>query len=877
MQTAKVMQRRDSIPKAAHATGALNTMPSTPNPSRPAGNDITAELRAVMAKTVPTSQTLAKSQPQLATSLPSTSSQRHSAGGRPPPNGNRAGQSSRPVTQEQIIVGHFCRHAIKTLARVMMGDSLAAPLEARLKEHIKSVWAQWVRGMITRPQLLDSVAAFVRGSSPQASRIDVIRDFKAWYEREYELQKKRTNAAPAARRQQEQLQRKTNQMNALNAARNTPSSLHTAVSGNAIAGARMVQPPKHASVVRQGVKQELGMMQSLGHATGGKKIANKSVPSTMPMVAKVELQTSVAGRASAGKSVPSKVGSQNITRPPMAPKAPKTQVMGKMAAIGRGVGAGRGIAVGKSPSMNKEPVERGMPLPKVSTASKGAVGGKSLAGGKGLLSNKMPAAAKPKTSRKDFPKVPSKVSPKSMGKSSQNVGLAKPKSNAMMPPGAPLVSITGQANVGGNNKRPFDGNVGAMPGQAAKKPKANPKGVKNVMYRGEKVVTSIGASTAAKAVKPPPARPESMKNRAMKKPPLAGVPGVGPGVGSKGVGAGVGDGNAVAIKKVRRTDDGLNEISVVHNIVDIEDEEDKLGRDIGTTEVEMEEVLDYGGDMLLTGGRLRTKMQSVTKRFGLSENVSKEAMEMMSLAVRERIAGMLEALKEIAAVRVEANKQEWNTASTGINVYEEMKRRRQSEERSLQIAANMRAKRRKEQQEQEAKKQAGEATNSEKKTKDSGATAEAERKEKLALEKKRKESSSQRDALSGLLRNIDKRRKKPTLAKGLAPLEPLGKKGVALPPIPRRVGATSFGSGANSGSKKGLEPLSKLKGLPPIGKAGRNGNGGRGLGSMGNGVMAEQVKLTLRDCLFLMKCDGNTRKSSLLYKWYARIGDRRTR
>lgn len=63
---------------------------------------------------------------------------------------------------------------------------------------IKTAWEKWVRGTITRQHLLDMVASFVKTSCLEAWHLDVIGDFKVWYERLFELLKQR-NAAEAQR------------------------------------------------------------------------------------------------------------------------------------------------------------------------------------------------------------------------------------------------------------------------------------------------------------------------------------------------------------------------------------------------------------------------------------------------------------------------------------------------------------------------------------------------------------------------------------------------------------------------------------------------------------------------------------------------------
>ncbi|CDF33594.1 unnamed protein product [Chondrus crispus] len=107
--------------------------------------------------------------------------------GQPAPGQGRP--QAAKISQEQVIVGHFCRFAIKTLTEVMEGSPLKQTAEVSLKEHIKKAWAQWVRGHIPRQKLLESVARFVRDSCPQAFGIDLIREFKEWYESEFERQR----------------------------------------------------------------------------------------------------------------------------------------------------------------------------------------------------------------------------------------------------------------------------------------------------------------------------------------------------------------------------------------------------------------------------------------------------------------------------------------------------------------------------------------------------------------------------------------------------------------------------------------------------------------------------------------------------------------
>ena len=154
----------------------------------------------------------------------------------------------------------------------------------------------------------------------------------------------------------------------------------------------------------------------------------------------------------------------------------------------------------------------------------------------------------------------------------------------------------------------------------------------------------------------------------------------------------------------------------------------------------------YAENMVLAGNKLKSKMQKIAKRHELDDEIGKDIMEMMSLAVEERLRLVLDGLKESAVLRTMGHKEGYITEDIGINVYEKMEQIREDEERLLVQAAESRVKRLNEKKEQELRKLNGDTSGTEKK-KETNATSEAERKEKLAQEKKRKEHSSQRDAL----------------------------------------------------------------------------------------------------------------------------------
>lgn len=606
--------------------------------------------------------------------------------------------------------------------------------------------------------------------------------------------------------------------------------------------------------------------------TGGKSVSNKTVAARKPHP-KTAKGTSIT--PTAGKSVGSKsVGSKTVSRQP---------AVQNMTQLGMQL---------PTQTTTKEPPAAGATP---SGAGGGGIAGKSVTGHKGLIANKLPTPPKPK-GRKPSAKAPPKVAAKPNNKMSPknvvNSALTSPKQKASPSSSNPNLSAglaigTSSPTTG---KRPLDAITNSPSGSATKKLKPTPKGVKGAVGRKKNHVI-VPPSGVGRGDKPPPAKADMISKG---RPPLApgGVAGSLVAVGgiTKGPApAALGTANAgpVTVKRTKGVDD---ELSVVHNVVDIENEEDMLGRDAEGSRGGVVEVMDYDTDLLLAGPTLRHKMQDCATRHGLDENISKECMEMMSLAVRERLASVLESLKEIAAVRMESNRSLWMTQPVGSNIHEKLEQIMQDEEQSLTVAAETRVKRRKEQKEREAKRLAGEAEKEEKKTKDSNAAMEQEKKEKLALEKKRKEHSSQRDALSGLLAGIDKRRKKPSGSKGLAPLVPLGKLGGAggskssgsvLPPIRRLAGSglPAIGRGDGKGGSK-VDPLEKMSAQGPLVKL-----GGSRMSSM-PGFLGKNIEerasgpkrvLTLKDCLFLMESEHNMRKGTLLYKWYGRMGLRELR
>ena len=746
-----------------------------------------------------------------------------------PPQQQRPG-NRQAITQEQVIVGHFCRFAIKTMARLTQGHARAKEFEDRLKEHIKNVWARWVRKTITRPQLLDSVNNFVRRSAPSATNIDVIRDFKRWYEREYELQKRRSSAVSRGR-----VIGQPTQPQATLPPTHPPQTLPVPSKAATTTNASVVTPSQITQPRQQGTGRGASKASAAGRGSGGgrgisKPSGGKSVSlQNMNNMKKEQMLVMTGGRGQG-----------------LLPSAGRAVVVGRSDVVGRGAAIGQPISAGRGSPSNG----RGSSLPKTGTAGKSMVGGKSIPG------NRAGPASKPKGGRKNASsKAPVKQSPKGV--------MNKPGSRP--PPANPAdFQMSHAPGSIANGKRPFESSVDSPIGSQAKKSKQAAAKMPKSAPSKKKPASGVPPPLAVKG-KAPPARPE-----------LKGAPGKGPATSTH---AGVANGalksvtgnqssqNGPPAKKARRVDDGPEELDALNDIVDIEDEEDRLGRDAGGLGGDAPEVYHFGADMLLTGTKLRTKMQRIARLHGVSEKMTPDCMELMSLAVRERLIQIVEGLKQVSAAKFERQRLEWKTKNVGIDLYSRLSSLRDDEERQLKNAADARVRRKKEQEEAEAKKLSGEESKIEKSSKDVSAAAEAERKEKLALEKKRKEDSSQIDALHGLMR----RRKKNTTIRaggGLAPLGPLGKK--VLPPIQPRNDSRTNG--------KGVDPLSKLEPLGGLISLGRTTNPtsmASRLPPLGAKKNIVKTRVTLKDTLFLMKRDVKMRRSTLIFRWLPRVDEHR--
>lgn len=885
-----------------------------------------------------------------------------------PNSSNRSRNSSRPITQEQVIVGHFCRHSLKLLARVMKNNPRSTQAEERLKAHIKRVWAQWVREEISRPQLLESVATFVRATGPETASLDVVRDFKVWYEREFEMQCQRNalanatsgqpqpiagqNASGARQLQQVQMQLQNASSNqtvvasagllsqtassgaVLNssskpdekaptptkpqqvpAGLGKPEDAVVGIVGNAVKNEARLQTPFDSVLMNEaGTKPAMrgrGSGRGTGRATkvvAGTKRAQGVNQMKAPSSAKAEQIT--AAVTSIGLPQPAQVVKpvtpSNAPAPSASPtpqidltsaantnKLPASKGLNMMAAMKAATSSGNSVGVVHIDPTDLRPGTVDS-IPVVSKAGEVGIKGPSNVG---VASSSIPTNSIP-TEAKAIPIEGNQAVGLAYQSSDKpTVAISKGKQGPKPPParvptiesptrsrvnvpGSPAdsgvaSSVTGTVSVGDKRSLDTSGVTSSSPG--AKKPKSAKAPKPSAKKKASAAPAGPGLS---KTARPPPARPENMKKGPGTKtlPPHAAV--AGPVNNTKGAAAtgvasqsGVQSGAPTATPNVpvKRGQGADAELSVTTGVVDIEEEENRLATRDDENEVIVVEENICSENMLLAGGKLRSKMQGIVKRFLLGENLGSDILEMVSLAAEERLRLILQKLKDAAAIRTEAQKAEWDVIYEAESMYEKMEQAIEEENRLLISAAQARVRNENERKDPDSKKSNGESGTGDSKKESSG-VGDAERKEKLAVEKKRKETSSQRDALTGLVDSFHRREKRRgSLQKGLAPLKPLGEigsKGLgSLPPIPKKTGSESMGL-SGSRSKGTAEALERLGPLGPLQKGGRkNSDSGQGAQEK-----VEKEPLTLSDVLFFLQDEVISRKSALYYKWSTRAG-----
>lgn len=405
--------------------------------------------------------------------------------------------------------------------------------------------------------------------------------------------------------------------------------------------------------------------------------------------------------------------------------------------------------------------------------------------------------------------------------------------------------------------------TGAPP---AKKPRPGPK---KKVGKGGQAQTPTGQAAVAKQG----FYAKSTGQAAPQAGPGGGVAGSQPGRSGPGPSAP----GEVPKKAARKVDD---ELDIVRNIIDIEGEEDMLvGSDgVGGAAVD---TADYdAAGLILTGPALKAKLGAVCSRLGLDENVPSETMEIVALAVRQRLAHVLEQMGNIAKARVGADLAGWNTKPVGVDQKARMQEQRDQELRTLDAAANVR----REKAASAAAKLAAENTaEADKAAKEAAASADAKKKEQALKEKQQMAQKTQRNALFEVMGRIGKKSRSKG-DQGSSSRKPSGgktggssdhgnsSKDNHASPAPGGAATSKGGGGASGSDGRAHNTVQDSSG--PKGKA----NGGTGYGTAdglpGHAGSAANLRppITLRDCLHFMEGEPRMRKSALLYVWYTRLG-----
>lgn len=322
-----------------------------------------------------------------------------------------------------------------------------------------------------------------------------------------------------------------------------------------------------------------------------------------------------------------------------------------------------------------------------------------------------------------------------------------------------------------------------------------------------------------------------------------------------------------------------DDLALLGNVVNLDHEESFLAHDEKTVVDEDIEAVGYNDDFLLTTKALSIRMKAAARRNQLKEIVSRDAIEIISLAVCERLKSIFEFLNGASSVRVDADKDLWTTAVPDETVREKLERLFEEEERSLDVKAKLRLKKRKELAVIKAMGVSKTVSGEENDKTPALVASTAGRKARIAREKSLDASNNHKKALSGVLAGIQKMRRKAVVEK------PLGSSKALLPLI--------TGSGKLQNITSILPPLQTRNGsggiiqrrTDELDRAGRKHEGLLKLGGpettdrshLPKGTVATKRKnrkygLTLKDCLFLMESEQTTRRSSTLYKWYGRLG-----
>jgi len=398
------------------------------------------------------------------------------------------------------------------------------------------------------------------------------------------------------------------------------------------------------------------------------------------------------------------------------------------------------------------------------------------------------------------------------------------------------------------------------------------------------------------------------------------------GVVADAAGAGPAASAAAAVKKAepekrRGPDDDLDLVRMAG--IDVDNEEDALAQE----GQEGSDDLDLEGDTmvsLLNGPALLRRMNKVLKNQGLT-NVRQECLEYISLAVRERICGVIERLVDVSKARSEVSRAHWNYHSiqySSRDVRRQLEELRREEIRQIEVAADLRKRRLTEQDDPEAASVIDGANPAPvAKEEPSGPSRKAPDNRAMTEKKRQEDSIKQTNAtINNMLSRHKLRmreRPKPAGAPGTTgAVNPTGASGATAPsptkpPFPRPNATGSAGGAGNDegtsamdvdggeGAKesqpqdaathtadaatgvnaqdgiadgKPMEIDSASQGIAPRSDDPRSSRKVAASVGINRPYLIEKVPLTLRDCVFMMQRERQMSKSVLLYKTYAKLG-----
>lgn len=88
------------------------------------------------------------------------------------------------MENEKAVVAHYCNYTIRRLVNVDKNDAKRKDNDESIKEHVASTWTRWLKGKISKLELVSSLASFARSFSDETR--DILADFKVWHEKKRE-------------------------------------------------------------------------------------------------------------------------------------------------------------------------------------------------------------------------------------------------------------------------------------------------------------------------------------------------------------------------------------------------------------------------------------------------------------------------------------------------------------------------------------------------------------------------------------------------------------------------------------------------------------------------------------------------------------------